>query len=153
MTSAKVTVDDVRAALDRAAACGSQAEIAEFFRNRRILAVPGRCHSCVIARYLRHELPGLEYVAVSPGDGIVGAGTVRAYTRSGFDRETEDWAVLPLWTLPLPAALNEFAIDFDDEVYPFLIDVYCVKKLYEFSEADNYAIDDGHLTVDAPPTS
>jgi hypothetical protein len=121
MTSAKVTVDDVRAALDRAAACGSQDEIAEFFRDRRILAVPGRCHSCVIARYLRHELPGLEYMAVLP-DRESSCGIVQAYTRSGFDRETEDWALLPLWTLPLPAVLNEFAISFDDSSYPFLVE-------------------------------
>jgi hypothetical protein len=118
----KVTVDDVRAALDRAAACGSQAGIAEFFRDRRILAVPGRCHSCVIARYLRHELPGLEYVKVSPDEIDMDRGTVQAHTRSDSDPEYEDWAVLPLWTLPLPAVLNEFAIDFDDSAYPFLVD-------------------------------
>ena len=134
MTSAKVTVDDVRAALDRAAACGSQAGIAEFFRDRRILAVPGRCHSCVIARYLRHELPGLEYVKVSPDEidmdhGTVQAYTVQAYTLSDSDPEYENWAAFlrhiveaPLWQLPLPAVLNEFAISFDDSAYPFLID-------------------------------
>ena len=134
MTSTDVTVEDVRAALDRAAACGSQDGIAQFFRVRRILAKPGYCHSCVIARYLRHELPGLEYVRVMPG---VDAGTVLAYTRSALDPETldpeiEDWAALPLWQLPLPAVLNVFAIDFDKDVYPFLIDM----ALYEMGVND-----------------
>ena len=94
-------VDDVRAALDRAAEPGSSEGIAEFFRKRHIYGATMDYSRCIIACYLRAEVDGVGYVKVL--GGMVGIADDQ-------------------WWVPLPAELIRFTNDFDLYVYPELVD-------------------------------
>lgn len=103
-------VEDVRAALDRAAEPGSTEGIAEFFRKRHIYGEPGNCLWCIISRYLRIEVPDVGYVSVHPHDVDLDGGVVEI----GIGIEAQ--------LVPLPRKLNEFALNFDNLTYSDLVD-------------------------------
>lgn len=104
-------VEDVRAALDRAAEPGSTEGIAEFFRKRHIYGEPGNCSWCIIACYLRAEVDGVGYVSVHPDGDDRDGGVVDI----GIDAEDNQH-------VPLPRKLNEFTLNFDNLTYSDLVD-------------------------------
>jgi hypothetical protein len=100
----------IAAALEVAAADGTQDGIRAFFSERNVKGEPCEVDHCVIAEYLRSE--DIEDARVFPSER---SGHV---TYLEWDTELADWK----WRqVPLPAALNRFALAFDDYEYPELL--------------------------------
>lgn len=95
--------------LDKLAALGSTAQIADFLRQEQIQGRPLSVRRCPVARYLQRELKQAVWVLpnTSPDPKYDPGG-------AGIDNGSSE-------VTPLPDLINTFANEFDECAYPDLI--------------------------------
>lgn len=98
-------------ALEKLAALGDKDHIALHLAEKGLKGRPGATSSCIVARHLIAECPGVRHVSVSVNSTGSASQTSASWT------DVEGYCFVSL-----PAVVNELAVAFDRGEYPELVE-------------------------------
>lgn len=102
-------VEQALAALDK----GGSEDVAIRLQELGFRGAPDCEGACPVAQYLLTVVPGLDYALVEASDVF--------YQGGGIDEDGFYWSTVP-WHTTLPDAVSAFVEDFDQGIYPELIE-------------------------------